>query len=690
VVGRPVLAVIAAFTDNRTDRALGKYSATIDWGDGSGPTAGTVTQVGLTYRVSGGHTFQHAGTYRVRVTVTATDGRTAVAEAGLSRVFHRDGMASSLAAADFDGNGFTDLATSRALYGPDTAHTVLSGSGDGTFAGEFPLADGTIRGHSLVAADFDGDGHADLGSADWGTEVSRPKLRVHFGNGDGTFDEESFTLDAPNTDFVATADVNADGLADLLADYGTGLMVLLGSPGRVLTQVYTEVNPDGDARSHPLAVADFNGDGKPDVALWVDDTRLAVLRGVGDGTFAPALFTNASRILRLRAGDFDGDGRTDFAVVEPSRTSSSTSVRVYRGNGDGTFGVAQTVFQLAAGGIQDIQAADVDADGRSDLLVMGGTLRLLLASDAPGGFQPPIRLDATNLPSRLGTLAPADFNGDGLPDLAAAAEPLGSRGYASGVEVFVNTLLRVAAAPQPPRVQQVYVRGSTWAPALLGYLRSNEMGSADFGFAVGGGAAQLKPLPWRDVDTVSITFDRDVEVGRDDLSVGGVRVVSYGVSGFAYDAGARTATWTLARPIRDDAVTIDLDADAGGVRAGGAALDGEWAGGGDDYPSGDGAPGGDFRFRLNVLPGDVNRDGRVNVRDFQDVRRRLFRTAAAPGTGAFAYTAFHDVTGDGRIGVTDLAAARAGHLRTLPTAPPPGIQRPLAAPREEVLGALPG
>ena len=112
------------------------------------------------------------------------------------------------------------------------------------------------------------------------------------------------------------------------------------------------------------------------------------------------------------------------------------------------------------------------------------------------------------------------------------------------------------------------------------------------------------------------------------------------VAGFAYDAPSRTATWTLSAPFADDRIVLDLaaaaDPGAGrGVRAagrGGATLDGEWEGvataaSGQQYPSGDGTAGGDFRFPFNTLAGDVNGDGRINAFDLADVKRRLNRTA---------------------------------------------------------------
>jgi hypothetical protein len=103
-------------------------------------------------------------------------------------------------------------------------------------------------------------------------------------------------------------------------------------------------------------------------------------------------------------------------------------------------------------------------------------------------------------------------------------------------------------------------------------------------------------------------------------------------------------------------------------------LDGDWASGSDAYPSGDGTPGGSLRFRLNVLGGDVTRDGRVTYFDWLELRRRITRTAANPGPpgGATSYGAFYDPSGDGAIGTPDLLMVRRNLLRGLPATEPAG------------------
>jgi hypothetical protein len=94
----------------------------------------------------------------------------------------------------------------------------------------------------------------------------------------------------------------------------------------------------------------------------------------------------------------------------------------------------------------------------------------------------------------------------------------------------------------------------------------------------------------------------------------------------------------------------------------GNALDGEWADGVTAaWPSGDGAPGGDFVFRFNVLPGDADQNGVVNSIDLARVRR-----AYGTSTPFASYSIFADLDGDGRSSGTDVLIARANQRRRLP------------------------
>ena len=171
-----------------------------------------------------------------------------------------------------------------------------------------------------------------------------------------------------------------------------------------------------------------------------------------------------------------------------------------------------------------------------------------------------------------------------------------------------------------PMVTGVLVASSAWSNGFL-----NSLGGV--GYAIPDGPNQLLPLPGSNLNEVIIEFSENVNVTEGDLALTGVNVPSYGFSAFSYDAVAHRATWTLSQNLVRDKLLLDLDGSTANavVDAVGNRLDGDWVNptwsppsaptGGDAWPSGDGTAGGDFQFRINVLPGDINQDGTVNVQD---------------------------------------------------------------------------
>jgi hypothetical protein len=202
---------------------------------------------------------------------------------------------------------------------------------------------------------------------------------------------------------------------------------------------------------------------------------------------------------------------------------------------------------------------------------------------------------------------------------------------------------RLYSEPHAPRVTQVYTRGTTWTAPFLAYLPTQGLGSDPYGFALGVGANVLADLPWRNLNQVSIAFDRDVTVAQGNLTVHGVTVANYATTAFAYNPTTHVATWTLGQNIPNDKVLLTLS---------GAA---------------------DFRYRFNVLPGNVNRSGSVLADDFSAVKSRFFKSTAAPGSGATAYTIFHDVDGNGSIVADDFSFVKSKFFSTLPGPEPAGV-----------------
>ena len=216
-------------------------------------------------------------------------------------------------------------------------------------------------------------------------------------------------------------------------------------------------------------------------------------------------------------------------------------------------------------------------------------------------------------------------------------------------------------------VTGVLVASSAWSSNFL-----NSLGGV--GYAIPDGPNQLLPLPGSNLNEVIIEFNENVNVTEGDLALTGVNVPSYGFSAFSYDAVAHRATWTISQNLSRDKLLVDLDGSTANAVAdtAGNRLDGDWVNptwsppspptGGDAWPSGDGTAGGDFQFRINVLPGDINQDGTVNVQDLAILAANYRKSLTGWANG--------DLNCDGVVDVMDLAVLAANYRLGLPVPEP--------------------
>ncbi len=354
------------------------------------------------------------------------------------------GRARSAVSGDFNGDGRADLAvanggvfTCQPTCGDSPGDvSILLGAGDGTLAAGSDYPVGTDP-SSLVRADLDNDGHDDLAMANEGSD----DLSILFGRGEGTFGPETRLSAGTAPVSLAAVDLNGDGAVDLaVADRGRtgtapgGVLLLFGNG----SGSFTSAAPlfAGPAPS-AVAAGDFDGDGRPDLAVGESqDQEFWVFLGNGDGTFrAPVRSPGFLGSANVAVGDFNTDRKADLVVFSPfgdifilySRANGALSTPAILHWYDGAFvapppgGGAAAAPALATAlptGLPGI-VADLNGDGRDDVasvLPDKGYLQVFLNRGASGFlFRGPFLTG--DIPA---TLASADFNGDGLGDLAVA------------------------------------------------------------------------------------------------------------------------------------------------------------------------------------------------------------------------------------------------------------------------------
>jgi hypothetical protein len=298
-----------------------------------------------------------------------------------------------VATADFRRIGQLDLVTAN--YGPSVS--VLLGNGDGTFQGarEYPSV---ACSQGLTLGDFNRDGKTDVAVVGCGVVGVLP------GNGDGTFQPPvSYSTDGSTQ--AATADFRGNGKLDLVVS-GTGVSILLGNGDGTFQP---SVHYGTDDFTTGVAVGDFNGDGKLDVAVSdYSSGDIAVFLGNGDGTFQPQVNypTHCTR-TSLTTADLNGDGKLDLAAG----STDCGTVALLFGRGDGTFLPAVQYADVGAG---LISVGDFNADGKVDFaaLTLQPTIDIALGN-GDGTFQPPLSFATIGHPWDV---IPADFNNDGRLD----------------------------------------------------------------------------------------------------------------------------------------------------------------------------------------------------------------------------------------------------------------------------------
>jgi hypothetical protein len=336
------------------------------------------------------------------------------------------GGAISIATADFDGNGHPDFVAGQSSATLGLGLVVFLTQTDGTLSKGVAYAQPDPLSYVAVGKFITG-GHIDIVASNSVTA----SLEVLRGNGDGTF-QPPISIALPTiTNGLVVADFNGDGFPDVAAAGQSAVYILLNDGTGTLTLAHTyPISGIGTE----LVAADVNLDTKTDLCITMSATsRVAVLLGSGTGTFTSLadFDTTMASTYGIAAGDLNSDTFPDLVVTSPT----DGFIAIALGNGDGSFNSPQVYSATRVPSPlnpspQEVALSDVNGDGKLDIVYAnsGDSSIGVFVGDGSGNFWP------AEFPMGGGAsgLVIADVNRDGLPDVVTADA------HFSGVSVAYN------------------------------------------------------------------------------------------------------------------------------------------------------------------------------------------------------------------------------------------------------------
>ena len=531
------------------------------------------------------------------------------------------GQTVSCQLADFNEDGHLDLVGVNAFL---DALRVALGGGDGTFGPLLDIATAADL-RTAVVADFDGDGHLDLAAA--GLHTGR--VSVHLGHGDGTFDPKQDY--GPVGDYatkITAADLTGDGVLDMAVASGNDAQVSLlhGDGDGTFTTAPPLLMPGG---VEDVGAIDLDDDGDLDLVIAMVSTGLRVVFNAGGGTFpGPAstypLPSNVNSLLVV--ADFDEDGRDDVALG----IGADDLVVVYRSTGLPGAGTLELMGPYVGGrNPQHVACADMDLDGDLDLIAsnFGGNNLRILRGEGDGSFRTAAGGWGVGCLAR--GVATGDFDEDGRVDIVSCGE-------GTALSVTLNAgdgrFPKATAWPLPDGIRRDAVVADFNGDGQLDVATADaEFFTSGATIALGDGDGQLLAVKkvvidefgqWSFIDAADFDLDGDLDVvlGHGGTSeVQGIQVAFNDGDGDLSAGPALATDWFGPRGV----CARDFDADGapdiaviGNSRV--SVFRGDGAGG-FDRPLASNLPAGDYDLAAADFDGDGIQDLAVSAYNGQFV-----------------------------------------------------------------------
>jgi hypothetical protein len=405
-------------------------STSVSW-TSSAPAVATVDSRGLVTGMAGGSAVITAASGTVHdsttVKVVADFGPAAKYPDGTSGLY-----LGNTAIGDLNGDGRNDVAAIEG-YNSRNRIVVYYQNADHTL-GTPQIITTSLSLRGVAIADVNNDGLAELIVAGNATSGAIPLGRVYVYTQDPVTHAlnapQQYTLSTSSVAGMAIADMNNDGLPDIVVsgDGTAGIAVVSflfqGAAGTLASEVtYTGISVYSGGELH---VADMNNDGLNDIVLQSGAKQLAVIKQVSAGQFStsPDYYTVQTSYWPLfnsfALGDLNADGRTDIAVADPGNDSY---LNIFLQDNSGHL-AGPTVQLVSYAGQDEIHIADVNGDGRNDIIMItdGNDVEILhqtVDHTFPYIIDYGLPTDTYGGTSIHQAISIGDVTGDGLPDIVA-------------------------------------------------------------------------------------------------------------------------------------------------------------------------------------------------------------------------------------------------------------------------------